>query len=263
MLSQVDDGVADPVTEINDRPRPGCLPRFQGSLKFGYLVGCEKLRLLAGDSYVRAVERFVLFGKPIEFGRVHGFSESCVSPILRSTPPRSKYLHRRCVSSRPTGPIRVSGVRTDGCTVSTCRARTACDGRRVHALKNPVGWHQAGRLGWLRPTTGRPREDGLSSRREGFGCVHTVVLRIVLRAGACHEVAARPLEQPCNGLLPRLRRHCLHRSSHSVGRAGRGVGACPEERAYVDRQQGHPLQGVRGQPTVGRVGRGATGRRRR
>ena len=49
----------------------GAPPPSQRSLKLGYLVGCEKLRLLAGDSYVGAVERFVFFGEAIEFGRVH------------------------------------------------------------------------------------------------------------------------------------------------------------------------------------------------
>jgi hypothetical protein len=74
MSAQVDDGVADPATEIKHRPWPGHPPPSQRSLKLGYLVGCEKSRLLARDSYVGAVERFVLFGEAIEFGpsmRVH------------------------------------------------------------------------------------------------------------------------------------------------------------------------------------------------
>ena len=72
MLSQVDDGVAHPTTEIKNGQRQA-RPPSQGSLA---QLSCKlrKTRLLAGDLYVRAVERFVLFGEPIEFGRVHGFS---------------------------------------------------------------------------------------------------------------------------------------------------------------------------------------------
>ena len=65
----------------------------------------------------------------------------------------------------------------------------------------------------------------------------TVVLRFVLRAGACHDLGGNSLEQPCNGQLSRLRRSYLHRSPSSVGLARHGVGLSPE-RAYVDRQQG-------------------------
>ena len=84
----------------------GAPPAVPEISQLGYLVGCEKPRLLAGDSYVGAVERFVLFGEAIEFGRVHPSLSSVRSTILRSSQSPTKHsLPARCQGG-PERPLR-------------------------------------------------------------------------------------------------------------------------------------------------------------
>ena len=66
----------------------------------------------------------------------------------------------------------------------------------------------------------------------------TVVLRFVLRAGACHDLGRNSLEQPCNGQLSVCGGSTFTDRPVLWDSLVTAWELSPEERAYVDRQQG-------------------------